>query len=1312
MNLESAQIDHQSLIRYRDRYLKELKWVRLLDHGGDAARLPREGCFIRRSTIDAQSAQQPQTLFKEEAPQWVSPPAAVQDEQLIERLRRRSLKRLFITGEGGMGKTEYARLIAYRLAQSLDVAELIAVPVLFELKNLTDGTAEELFTRQLAGHDSPWLGALGSRGRLVFILDGLDEMPIDLGRGNIMLKQLLNRFEDCTFVVAGRPGSLGSLDTQFDDSTKHELKPLEIAEIVSYIGGYFRHRGKPSLAGEMIAYIHQNLGTMLSLLKSPFMLAYACEMYCDSTQPGQRRIPANPADLVEAAVKRIFSRRRTEQLGSGSPLPKSDALCIEALSTLAAFTLVGPPGDGGVQLSFPAESAENWLLQNSVHFKARGISHLIRHDGDAKDLLSRIAPHSGILFRTDNGKFMLSNRLVAEFLAAKWIVRHGYPNWPYRPPAASYTLTGDSYFRQIMDFLGDYVWSREHHNLVMAVHFELSRTRDGCTLLMTFVRWVLAQMETAIAFSISGYMALGAAFLAFHGEQSREFLPEIETIAHRIVPWQNQWWQSHAVIEFVGVLPADCKKSYRESLAKVNISPNSDSQGEWSETVNVVSAVSLAFAEDPVLRERARGQMSIALNSAVRDVHKHHRMIETAARCATASGFGGDAQLKQQAFSTLLKALEIATGDPKRNINAVCSLCSAAIASEFAGFSGLIEAARKALLLTLRTRREIVLEYLDGVTNLARLVAWGFADDVELNEMAREALYLSLIHYSSQGNENLEAIENIRVTAGLTFPQDVRLRGLVFEAMSKVIFSIFVKNWLQDPGTIERMGGTYQVVARSIAAGRTVGTGMDAVRNVLSLFLDASVEEPAGFAWLTCEIARSVSTGFAGDAELTEKAAKALSLAADAFAVNGHENADAVKLVAFAIITAFPSDAQLMGKALDGLTALLKKADQDPLAETSATKAISNAIARHFPGNLCAAAALDGKWGSVQTQEPDRWNEYLVFRGDFNGLVKWAGILGETWGLGSAKPIILETIRRAGDPEVAMSVLVAPREKIRRGLSAGILSTVLVENSGLLGADQNATGETLPQTTVSEHAYSEEVGEEDGWVPTPGELRIPQTLPNEGKTRITNAIDASISKSTAIACPDPTKLYVFRRIAKKCWQIAFGGEVGNFPLHREGFMHIAMILERQGRDISDIELKIQNGGEVPQSNSTQIRLDKKLLNASLAFKEQLERDLKMDLDIETRENKEEQLRDTNAILGSARRPGGKLRPFKSDAEKAQASVGNNLKAAYECLKHGGFHSAAAHFKAHIKPDGSFGHRYDGDILWEVSWTVPAGRTST
>ena len=58
---------------------------------------------------------------------------------------------------------------------------------------------------------------------------------------------------------------------------------------------------------------------------------------------------------------------------------------------------------------------------------------------------------------------LVNNRVVAEFLAARWVARHGYPNWPYSAnpytsPVGNPESADQLRDRQVMDFLGDHVW--------------------------------------------------------------------------------------------------------------------------------------------------------------------------------------------------------------------------------------------------------------------------------------------------------------------------------------------------------------------------------------------------------------------------------------------------------------------------------------------------------------------------------------------------------------------------------------------------------------------------------------------------------------------------------------------------------------------------------------------------------------------------------------------------------------------------------------------------------------------------------------
>jgi hypothetical protein len=111
-----------ALLRHKQRCLREFEFVGFLGYRGDDNRLPRGKCFIGRWTFDGALSRKQREKEKSNITEDVEADeeqatGVLRDEQVVERIRQGDLKSIFITGEGGMGKTEYTRMITYRLVE-------------------------------------------------------------------------------------------------------------------------------------------------------------------------------------------------------------------------------------------------------------------------------------------------------------------------------------------------------------------------------------------------------------------------------------------------------------------------------------------------------------------------------------------------------------------------------------------------------------------------------------------------------------------------------------------------------------------------------------------------------------------------------------------------------------------------------------------------------------------------------------------------------------------------------------------------------------------------------------------------------------------------------------------------------------------------------------------------------------------------------------------------------------------------------------------------------------------------------------------
>jgi hypothetical protein len=421
-----------------------------------------------------------------------------------------------------------------------------------------------------------------------------------------------------------------------------------------------------------------------------------------------------------------------------------------------------------------------------------------------------------------------TNRVVAEFLAARWIVRHGYPNWPYASddPSAQYTkptaaseLTAQVRDRGIMDFLGDHAWTIDRHALVQAVCFELGRTRDGSSRLIRVVQWICRQIEVFYADRVTAFdirrtlvARVFEMLQALQDDHTAEHLTEIVECAHRLIPPIDKWWEDDIAVKAVRCLPPCCKAAYSERLATALDAESKNPGQDWFQIANLYDTVASGFTGDINLTERARDTFLSVLDAAIKQPTECLTPIGDLA-CVFASGFAADATLKERAHSALSAAVDAAIKDPKNNLDEIGDLAGT-IASRFAADAELKKRARDALSAALDAVNKEPSENWNEINSLARVVFSHFAFDARLNKQACDAMSASL-----------DAVSE------------------VWEHFCVLIRYAFVPPW--------------RFTANSTLKRR--------VRDALSAALYAASKDPKEHWKQICDLTKEITAGFAGD---------------------------------------------------------------------------------------------------------------------------------------------------------------------------------------------------------------------------------------------------------------------------------------------------------------------------------------------------------------------------------------------------------------------------------------------------------------
>jgi len=260
---------------------------------------------------------------------------SLNDEATTEKVpwkkARVEYDRIMILADPGIGKSTLLRMEAQVLAQGdrralLDrqkSVEDIVFPLLFNLYDLAQSQKEvfdlvlDLIERDYPRTHEVVYQLLRDKlraGKCVLLLDGLDEVPIEL---RMKLSEKLNRFArnyECPIICTSR---IVGYDTSFLNGAKEvEIIPFEAEQIERYIEGWFKsitdfiEDGSTS-AARLIREL-RNKPQIIGLAQNPLLLSFLCGLYLE----GKTCLPTQRAQIYQEAVDLIlrkWSQKRKQQ---------------------------------------------------------------------------------------------------------------------------------------------------------------------------------------------------------------------------------------------------------------------------------------------------------------------------------------------------------------------------------------------------------------------------------------------------------------------------------------------------------------------------------------------------------------------------------------------------------------------------------------------------------------------------------------------------------------------------------------------------------------------------------------------------------------------------------------------------------------------------------------------------------------------------------------------------------------------------------------------------------------------------------------
>jgi hypothetical protein len=984
------------------------------------------GDAIKLSTVDEAEKQRferdqrnAQTNISASSQTSVKPLEIVKQPEFLAKVVCGDFKRLFVTGEGGTGKTEYTRLISLRMAEAFlgpEAASTALVPYRVELRNIgeTEVTSpDELFNRVIRESNRSWVKALANRGRLAFVLDGLDELSVAVASFFSCLSEFVNAdFPRAPFIFSGRPGSLKASVNQLH---VHEIQPLTYTDIRDFARAFFARVSKsvPSQAdassAKFIAQLRANQSTLDPLIFTPFIVSFALTL----ANRGET-IPGNPAELIDKGLRELFATRRTKKSLSLA----NDDYCLEALSILAAHMQVpdwtpamaqGKPLPGPA-MSCPRTAGVNWLRQFWSQLQPFVDADTAAFTPDK--LIDHLAPGTGLLFQTETAEhranlgtmLTFTNRVLTEFLAARWIARHGYPNWPYRHRRyVQPTGVVDDRERSLYDFFGDLAWSIKLRDLIWAVCFELSRPavdqadsyqkeRFGrnVDLLINCAYWFhhsARPLNCAEPESVDARQTLVSRvsrFLeALPDNLHVDALVRVVSLVNSIVPEGSNWTREPFWRAWICRLPPAFRGAYFKPL---------------------LAAVSQAMTHASEDEEEVRPQ------DLLDDL---------------GSAYGGLSECREFVKQVL---------EGEMTSSKEISLIATVIANWFSDDGNLMQSVRDALTNTMLEASDEPSE----ITSLRRidlvpLIARFFADDSPLMSAAESFLQSELSRTPDRLGNQLACVRAVAAY----FPGNPSLRSSAVCVLQDMLAK-------ESIAPSDAWWGT-QLLVHTAATEFTYDAPLrESAREILANTLKRASQDSRKTWFAICFSAESVAACFAEDEPLKRSARDALVGMLAKKAMKPRQNWGAVGSFTRALGSCFADDLELKRLALDALkNALLGTATDYKFAKLVA-RSVSRALASGFTPTIDIAAFLVGN-GQAQHLCIEEWREWVTLHG-VEHLLRQSFLA--CWNLPNG-PAVIRVLDEIVDPDhlnrPRRALIFAPREGIRRGLPAVVLHEILAD---------------------------------------------------------------------------------------------------------------------------------------------------------------------------------------------------------------------------------------------------------------------------
>lgn len=364
----------------------------------------------------------------------------VKVDQILARHRR-----IMIRGEAGAGKTTLLQWIAIKSARRDFSAPLlqwnVTIPFFIRLRSIVDRRFPtpneyiELVARNLTGTiPTTWIVKELERGRALFLIDGIDELPS--GKRDEMLKDLSRLVEEYpwnVYIITSRPSGLKDTsgrawkawedwvsEQNFVELTLDSMSPLDIKKFISnwheslaISKGSVLNETEPTERKLEATQKAKSLNKLLNAkpqLKKLATNPLLCAMICALFQDLNENLPAERNELYKECIEMLLERDRGRKVYA-----QGDRLY--------------PAGLGLKQEILLIQRFAYWLMNDGytdiesskadAHFNARLKLFRLPYPVTGKQVRTYFVDRANLLREPVVGRIDFVHRTFQEFLAAQ-----------------------------------------------------------------------------------------------------------------------------------------------------------------------------------------------------------------------------------------------------------------------------------------------------------------------------------------------------------------------------------------------------------------------------------------------------------------------------------------------------------------------------------------------------------------------------------------------------------------------------------------------------------------------------------------------------------------------------------------------------------------------------------------------------------------------------------------------------------------------------------------------------------------------------